>query len=266
MEIDKSSYKKIHRKVGEYIHRYYLPKQYQDEIQPRDVASLYEEFIRMTFEDETPDLTRTTMLEGPCIIRYRREHLVKEIPSALMPCLFEACMAYRLDKRPYNLSDEDSRFLISLNDRVRILEHELRCECNRLNREYHTRINEGALFLEDYEIDVTLYLMLRREHPLLQKNDDPVLYEFNPAGFGTVRPDAWDEHIREEQASATMDFNDLRNSDHPLIRGTSLFQIPHCHLFHELSAHSPVPLKHLCGIDSISCAIEIQHQGDFLVG
>ncbi len=252
MKIEKKSYCRasVFHEEGTYIHRYYLPEQL--ELQPPDMEALYQTVSHLCEEKSEKEI-RALMLAEPCCIHYRIERITKEIPANVLLPAIDACFNYHHDRYDYNLTFEDTNFLMSLNEQLRKLEHDINAECYRLNREMQERQAKGEPFLDDYEIDVDLQFMLRSDHPLSREDDDNFIYgrQYRKTDR-TVDLEGW---RKEEREVAEEDYNDLRE-----VSTHILFNVSHCWLFHELQSHSPVPPNHLCSIGTIWVDIKAWHQ------
>ena len=251
MEIERRTYDpRLHDKKGAYIHRYFLPQECRQRIQPQDLAALHWHVIEAVCGGKSIKNVRAGMLAGPCTIHYRTEGLVKEIPAELLEPAIDACLRYGRDRQDWSLTEEQTNFLMALNERLRRLEMDIKAECFRLNREMQERRKKRAPFSDDYEIMAIVSYKLCDDHPLSRDDDDNFVHQ---ESFRKTAPEG-------EQEECEGDWNDARGATNPVIRNSPLFGVPHCWLFHNLQSHSPAPLKHLCGIGTFWVEIQVWHQ------
>jgi hypothetical protein len=260
MEIVSKSFwgKQKSRSTGAYIRRYYLPDQFRFEFRDEDMEAIYDYYNLLFCTLETPAEISAQLLVGPCGIRYDCERVFKEIPSDQILPVIDACYRYHHDRWDWSLSEDESRFLIDLNDRLHSLEHDINTECYRLYQDIHPRKERGEPFLDDYELMVEICFVLHENHPLSRDDDDNIIFEMHE--YKTARPDNLEDLISKEREKEKTDWNDARGAENPVIRNNPLFNTPHCWLFHNLQSHSKAPLKHLFGIGSIWVDIKVVHQ------
>lgn len=112
--------------------------------------------------------------------------------------------------------------LVRLNQRLEHLEHHLRAVGRQESARLNTRVADPNDPLDDYEIDATLYFILREDDPDFDDGDD---------NFLTQR----DFSLKYDE-SHLADGVDHHETGIPF--PGRLNEIPHCWLFHDLYDHS----------------------------
>lgn len=135
MEIERRTYdSRLDDSEGAYIHRYYLPQEHRQRIQPQDLSVLYGHLVEAVWGGNNIETVRAGVLVGPCTIRYRAEGLVKEISADLLEPAVDASLGY--------------------------------------DRDLQERRKRRGPFSDDYEIEVMVSYQLCDDHPLSRDDDN----------------------------------------------------------------------------------------------
>lgn len=239
-----------------YIHKYYLSPDLKRIIFPVDIGaieSLQENADRLA--GDNPDIT----------IYYKDLGLEKRVSGEVSRQVLEACNAYRFDCRA-ELTPEEVRAALNLNDWLAEWEKKLRDDCIRLNKEMERRLRGNDSFLTDYEIEMEIDFYLRDDDPFYD-NDDTNSHDWDIDTSLMCKMECRCGKITAEEVTAP-DYRGLGDDkDHKEARHSSnpVYQVRHCFLFHELTSHLYVPLKHLSRIGRVFTDIRVWHQNGTMV-
>jgi hypothetical protein len=204
---------------AEYIHRFYIPKYLRKSLQVQDVSAF----------GSCLNCTSPQQDEGH-VIFYREEQLHKNINPETCSVLFAAHDAYQSDCDDRNLSDDENRFLIALNDKLAQLEIDVIRKIDEHKKLLEEEVERGS-FVKHFNLDISIEFYLAEDAPGYDDDDDNLLYKINccfqiPKDIIYGRKPSYDTK-------------------------PDIYSAQHCQLFHDLFEHSPLPLKHICRIGTI---------------
>lgn len=240
---------------AEYIHKYYLPKECLVAITPQDVDALIG-YVPLSWREHEPSWQVKSMLSDGVVLFYKDIGCEKSLTAEQVKTVFSAVAAWSDEVWSAELTDEETQAAIALNERLTLLEKEIRDECVRLDNELQARVQRGDGFESDYEILVDVEFYMDETHPEYSEDfgaESIIRLEWMPFKELAARlqdDDYWG--VGDEK-----DHNHIRSRNHP---EHPLWGGPHCRLFHELDDHSPMPMKHACRIGRIWAEIRVWHQ------
>lgn len=245
---------------AEYIHKYYLPREYCRSVTRQDTAALlYHAHIPRGGEDPS-DRGKAMMSDG-ALLFYKDIGCEKFLGSEQIKTVFMAVKEWSADNGA-ELTDEEINAAIALNARLARLEESILKECVKLDNELQARSAGGDEFLNDYEIFVEVVFFMDDNHPAYYEDDvyhdAEVMVRLQ--GTPSMPGKGVAEEIQQDDywgVGDEMDHNRILSRIHP---GHPLWGIPHCRLFHELEHYSPMPMRHVGRIGMIWSEIKVLHQ------
>jgi hypothetical protein len=228
-----------------YIHKYYLEPEDKGQLFPADLQALE----RLQGTTEVSELLRNGDSMPGCTVYYKDLGLEKSLSGRLVAAGLLGIAAYRKE-RQQEMTPEELQAALQLNAWLREYEQTLHRQRNQLEQKLKKSLAGGDPFATHYEIEVELEYYLR--------DDDPFCTAADP------HLNDWDEDISlmcrlrlEQHNSGDTDYN-----DHPE-RGrcsNPVFNEPHSWLFHDLTSHHGVPVKHLCRIGRVWGEVMVRYQ------
>lgn len=249
---------------GRYVHKYYLPLDLKRQIRPADIDGIVSHYCGVDGLDLgkgviPPDLPDVTFDYGA----YSLKHQISG------ETVRRVLLAYSHYLQDYGaeLSPEEIRTALHLNEQLITIEKALLAENIRLTEEMERRLQGKDLFLVDYEIerDISFYL----------RDDDPFDEDNNP----TANDDDMDSHaamvcVRHDfegkitaRVAAASDYRGLGdNRDcNAFVGDCELSKVRHCILFRDLYKYCGVPMKHMGRIGAICADFQVLHKGMVLL-
>jgi hypothetical protein len=237
-----------------FIHKYYISPEDKSRLFPVDIFA----FEEMICRDEVQ------LQKGfhECTILYSDLCLEKHLDSGLVQRTLQAMARYKNDLSA-KLTAEEVRAALNLNEWLRCYEKTLCTKRQRIEQELNKGLMGSDPFLVDYEIELKMDFYVR-EDDLFYENDEANENDWdkdasqmcclNYRGSFTPedelsKPGNWG--VRDDQG---------HNNTPESTQDRSVNQVRHCTLFHELTEHCGVPLKHLIRIGTIWANIEVIHQ------
>ena len=222
----------------ELIHRYYLPKEYRNRITLQDIHAIKSEFASFQFKSQKK-LHNDKLLNGflgmfedGLAIEYSLENMLKFMSSHDAKICAKAIAQYDYDRYiKDDLSDEEIENILELNSRLR----ELKKEIYEESRNIHNKLVAEGWNIDDkdFEIELELSFYIGEDDPCFDDDDDNII---------VVIKDNLKCDIKDIIEEDELDFNDKRNSKHPV------YSVPHCWYFHEIEDHHDIPLKYIAKI------------------
>ena len=231
-----------------YAHKYYLKPEDKERLFPVDLRALEQLGRSLDNLDISDQLHDGENMPG-CTIYYKDLGLEKVLPARLVAAGLLAMVAYR-QERQQELTPEEFQAALQLNAWLRGYEKKLQTKRRNLKQELQKQLACGDTFLRDYEVEAEIEIYLSDDDPFCTA-PTPDLHDWDCDISLMCRlqlPDQFDEDT---------DYN-----DHP-DRGkccNPIFNEPHCWLFHDLTAHHGVPIKHLCRIGRVWGEVMVRHQ------
>lgn len=248
-----------------YVHKYYLPFEIKNQIRPSDIRAL----VFHDFKDEEFDIWNGVIPDqmSDCTIYYKDIRLKKIVSGEIVRQALQSYWHYVQDCRA-ELTPEEVRAALTLNEYLMSWEKEVQNECIRLTEEMELRLRRNDPFLTDYEIELEIDFYLREDDPFLI--NDPNFSEHDQDSDVTlicVLKDIKGRINAEEAADpeytgigGNWDHNEgINKSD------SELFTVRHCASFHELYSHLGIPFKHMERIGRIYTDIKVIHQNGITI-
>ena len=235
--------------VGEYILKYYIPKELKFILTADDVGAICGDLL--------PDINVADVTDEYRII-YEDLGAEKIIDKAVAPEVVKAGLAYWGDRYNWDLSDAEVNAALSMNQRLFKLEKDIQRECVNLNKILKKRIEDSDGFLTDYEIDIEIQFYLKEDDPRYEeemyhgKIFTEIMVTSQERGKSIT-----DEAIQKKDYShlgSSHNWNDMRQKDDPIAKEN------HCWLFHCLYDHTPMPMKDMIRIGKVWADIIVRYQ------
>lgn len=246
---------------AEYIHKYYLPREFRGGISRQDVEASYV-YVPLSWGEEDPSGQVKSMLSNGVILFYKDIGCEKFLAGGQVQLVFDATAAWTADGRA-KLTDEEVTAAIALNTRLTRLEDDILAECMRLDNEMQARLHRGDGFASDYEILVDVEFYMDDTHSEYYEDDVYLDTEMMARLEWTLACMPGKGVAGKVQSGDYWGVGDGKDHNHIMSRlhaGHPLWGIPHCRLFHELEDHSPMPMKHVGHISQIWTEIKVWHQ------
>jgi hypothetical protein len=151
------------------------------------------------------------------------------------------------------LSPEERQYLQHLNDRLAVIERQVKREALSLITTLEARVHDPADWLFDYEIELEVSFWLREDDPAYQEEDDNILVTLKEYLKGLRNP-AHDFGIDDG-----MNHNEFQWGDGHPMQGEF-----HCWLYHCLYDHTDLWFEDMLRIGHIWVDLKVlyQHKSD----
>ena len=244
---------------GEYMHRYFLPESLRPKINPRDILVVYwilrgftiathpRQMMPSAFREVSTlpqnETIANALLEDALTITYVQEQLTREIPVEQLIEIVRVCSSYMRAIADTELNEAETEFLIGLNDRLKVLQHEVAQRID-IMKSFTRGKNENN------ELKVRYIFELSSSDPDYAELDDNTIYYFTDDiyAMSAVSSDSVFEEMIQRDAK---DWNDKYHIEN------RLYQTPHSWLFHVLDIFSAVPLRHFLKIGHVTASFEV---------
>lgn len=240
-----------------YIHKYYLSAEDKGKLLPVDLVAL-----EASLDENHSNLWKGIVpntVKG-CTILYQDIGAEKLVDSDLARRGLLAIASYHKDQRA-ELTPEELHAALNLNEWLRGYEKTLLAKQLSLEEDLKNCLRGNDPFLVDYEIDLKLDFYLREDDPFY---DNQEAHKYDCDGDSGLMCIV--KHIDYRKgAIGTPDYRGLGDDqDHSNIwridHCNPIYRVKHCSLFHELTDHYDVPIKHLIRIGCICAEFEVLYQ------
>ena len=150
---------------------------------------------------------------------------------------------------PDNMSKMQREFLLNLNDRLYALEKMIRHEALELNDCLQRRISNTEDWLQDYEIELRLFIYRSEADPRYRADGDNIL------GVYRQRLDNLENNVEFHNLCSCLNFNDIGLKD---LRDPDHMEF-HCYLYHNLYSNAVPRWDDMLRIGKISLEINVNH-------
>lgn len=249
-----------------FIHKYYLAPEDKGKLFPVDIRALEVlscsgveyglegnlDLWRSIIPEQLPDVT----------IYYQDLKLEKTVDANLVRRGLQAIAAYRRDILR-DATPEEARAALQLNDWLRNYEKTLAAKYLDLENGLKHGLSGADPFLVDYEIALEMKFYLREDDPYFD-NEAANEHDWDmDAGLMCnlkylFTPSCLKEF--DDPDYFGIGDNQDHNDAHGRSRTDPVLHARHCMLFHELTSHHGVPIRHLKRIGRIWTDIKVQYQ------
>jgi len=242
---------------GEYIFNFFLREGHHTIIEPRDILAIYWKLRGFTADLTSLQIKPSTLripgalnvveivtdvFKGHDLtIHYSRENIRKEIPADIASAVIDACRDYMNAMSGTELNEEETGFLICLNERVRQAQHNAAARIAHLGQRL-LESGETVLFRMGFNF------LMREDHP--DYHGPSCLLLFHSSDTISVSTQSNFENALEQMClDNEREWNEKRHLNNPLYR------VAHSSIFRDLEDRSAIPLRHLCRIGRLEINI-----------